>query len=100
MKRTTSTVQWIIFLLANTIALPIVVASLFDLSSVETAALVQRSFFVGGIACFLHGLFGHRLPIVSGPAGSWVSIFVVIAALPVVVALVVAAIVALVTRSS
>ncbi|RDB34508.1 purine/pyrimidine permease [Exiguobacterium sp. RIT594] len=83
MKRTTSTVQWIIFLLANTIALPIVVASLFDLSSVETAALVQRSFFVGGIACFLHGTFGHRLPIVSGPAGSWVSIFVVIAALPV-----------------
>ncbi len=83
MKQTTSTFQWIVFLLANTIALPIVVASLFDLSSVETAALVQRSFFVGGIACFLHGAFGHRLPIVSGPAGSWVSIFVVIAALPV-----------------
>ena len=40
MKQTTSTFQWIVFLLANTIALPIVVASLFDLSSVETAALV------------------------------------------------------------
>src|SRR5699024_2040660 len=36
-------------------------------------------FFIVGIASLIQGLFGHRLPIVEGPAGIWISIFAIMA---------------------
>jgi xanthine/uracil permease len=78
-KTTLETLQWFIFLLASTIALPIVIGSLYDMSVHEISGLMQRTFFVVGIACFLQGLVGHKLPIVDGPAGIWISIFTVYA---------------------
>lgn len=74
-----STLQWLIFFLANSIALPIVIGGAFQLSPPEIASLMQRVFFVVGISSFLQGLIGHRLPLADGPAGSWVSIFVILA---------------------
>jgi len=76
---TLSTFQWFIFLLANSIALPIVIGGAFQLSIEEIASLMQRVFFIVGISSFLQGLIGHRFPIADGPAGSWVSIFVILA---------------------
>ncbi|MEH7058879.1 purine/pyrimidine permease [Bacillus wiedmannii] len=73
------TLQWFIFLLANSIALPIVVGGLFHLTTEEIFYLMQRTFFVVGISSFLQGWFGHRLPIADGPAGSWVGVFTVLA---------------------
>ncbi|CDQ18366.1 Xanthine/uracil permease [Halobacillus karajensis] len=72
-------VQWFVFLLANAVALPIVIGSIFDLPFNEIAGLMQRTFFVVGVTSFLQGLFGHRLPIMEGPAGIWISIFAVMA---------------------
>ncbi|QHS23855.1 uracil permease [Virgibacillus sp. MSP4-1] len=77
---TLETLQWFIFLLASSIALPIVIGSVYDMSLYEVSGLMQRTFFVVGIACFLQGLIGHRLPIVDGPAGIWISTFTVYAA--------------------
>ncbi|PGV64625.1 xanthine permease [Bacillus cereus] len=73
------TLQWFIFLLANSIALPIVVGGLFHLTTEEIFYLMQRTFFVVGISSFLQGWLGHRLPIADGPAGSWVGVFIVLA---------------------
>lgn len=78
-NETFSTIQWFIFLLANAIALPIVIGGAFNLSIDEIASLMQRVFFVMGISTFIQGWMGHRLPLADGPAGSWVSIFVILA---------------------
>jgi xanthine/uracil permease len=71
--------QWFIFLLANSIALPVIIGNLFHLSAVEVSTLMQRTFFVVGVASFLQAWIGHRLPIADGPAGSWVGVFTILA---------------------
>ncbi|MDQ1003380.1 xanthine/uracil permease [Neobacillus niacini] len=76
-----STLQWFIFLLANSIALPIVIGNVFQLTGAETSALMQRTFFIVALSSFIQAKFGHRYPIADGPAGSWVSIFVIFASI-------------------
>jgi xanthine/uracil permease len=71
--------QWFFFLLATSVALPIVIGGVFHLSMKEISELMQRTFFVVGISSFIQGSFGHRYPIADGPAGSWVSVFVILA---------------------
>ncbi|MRG87928.1 uracil permease [Salinibacillus xinjiangensis] len=73
------TLQWFIFLLASSVAIPIVIGSVYELSFIEISGLMQRTFFVVGLACFLQGLMGHRLPIADGPAGIWISTFTIYA---------------------
>ncbi|WP_237416866.1 purine/pyrimidine permease [Halobacillus halophilus] len=73
------TIQWFVFMLANAVALPIVIGSIYQLDYIETAGLIQRTFFTVGIASMLQGMFGHRLPIMEIPAGIWVSVFTVMA---------------------
>ncbi|WP_051254741.1 purine/pyrimidine permease [Halobacillus kuroshimensis] len=73
------TIQWFVFMLANAVALPIVIGSIYHLDYIETAGLIQRTFFTVGIASMLQGLFGHRLPVMEIPAGIWVSVFTVMA---------------------
>ncbi|MFD1409098.1 purine/pyrimidine permease [Kroppenstedtia eburnea] len=70
--------QWFVFLLSSSLAIPIVIGQTFHLSAQETAELMQRTFFVVGIASFLQGWLGHRLPIADGPAGVWLGIFVIL----------------------
>ena len=61
--------QWLVFLLANAVALPIVIGQVFHLSDPEITGLMQRTFFIVGASSFLQGWIGHKLPIVDGPAG-------------------------------
>ncbi|RWZ54778.1 uracil permease [Halobacillus fulvus] len=76
---TLETTQWFVFLLASSVALPIVIGSIFELDFAQISGLMQRTFFVVGVTSFLQGAFGHRLPIMEGPAGLWISIFAVMA---------------------
>ncbi|WP_342430695.1 purine/pyrimidine permease [Neobacillus sp. FSL H8-0543] len=76
-----STFQWFIYILANSIALPIVIGNVFQLPSTDISSLMQRTFFIVGLSSFIQGKFGHRYPIADGPAGSWVSIFVIFASI-------------------
>ncbi|MCH5584501.1 purine/pyrimidine permease [Shimazuella sp. AN120528] len=69
--------QWFIFLIANGLAVPIVIGQLYHLSPIEVAEFIQRTFFVIGISTFLQVAFGHRLPLIDGPAGIWLGVFVV-----------------------
>ncbi|GAA0453655.1 purine/pyrimidine permease [Alkalibacillus silvisoli] len=73
-------IQWFIFLLANAVAIPIVIGSIFHMDPNELMLLMQRTFLIIGLACFLQGWLGHKLPIIDGPAGLWVSTFAVFAA--------------------
>jgi xanthine/uracil permease len=69
--------QWFVFLLANSLTLPIVIGQVYGLSGLEIAGLMQRTFLVVGLSSLLSGWIGHRLPIPDGPAGIWLGIFVI-----------------------
>ncbi|MED4531675.1 purine/pyrimidine permease [Metabacillus fastidiosus] len=73
-----SILQWFIFLLANAVALPVIIGGIFHLSIDEISGLMQRTFFIVGISSFIQGWLGHKYPIADGPAGSWVSVFVIL----------------------
>ncbi|HLT54753.1 MAG TPA: purine/pyrimidine permease [Bacillota bacterium] len=78
-QTTMETAQWFIFLLASSVAIPIVIGAIFEMNSTEVSGLMQRTFFVVGLTSFIQAFIGHRLPIVEGPAGIWISIFAVMA---------------------
>ena len=65
------------FLLANAIALPIIIGGIFHLP-IEDVSTLMRELLVVGVSSFIQSWFGHRYPIADGPAGSWVSIFVIL----------------------
>lgn len=73
--------QWTVFILAGTIVAPISVAYAFGLSHMETTTLLQRTFFVMGLTSILQGFFGHKLPLMEGPAGLWWGVFLTYAAI-------------------
>lgn len=74
-------IQWFIFMTASSVALPIVIGGVFHLPQDEIASLMQRTFLVVGLSSALQAMLGHRFPIVDGPAGSWVSVFIMMAAM-------------------
>lgn len=71
--------QWLVFMMLNTIFVPIVIGSVFKLSGIETAALIQRTIFLVGLGSLLQIGLGHRLPLVEGVAGLWWSVFILAA---------------------
>lgn len=79
MKLTFSSIQWMIFILASIIVAPLSVGHAFGMSSAELTGLLQRTFFIMGLGSFLQGMFGHRLPLLNGPAGLWWSVFLIFA---------------------
>ncbi|MCH1626021.1 purine/pyrimidine permease [Fredinandcohnia quinoae] len=81
MKALLSGLQWMIFMIAGAIAAPIAIADLYQLTPNETSGLIQSTIITLGIAGFLQGLIGHKLPIHEGPAGLWWSIFTIYASL-------------------
>ncbi|HET7579349.1 MAG TPA: purine/pyrimidine permease [Bacillales bacterium] len=75
MRLTLSSLQWFIFILANAIVAPLSIGHAFGMDHAEIAGLLQRSFFLFGLASLLQGFFGHRLPLLAGPAGLWWGVF-------------------------
>ncbi|WP_075980177.1 uracil/xanthine transporter [Bacillus massilinigeriensis] len=63
--------QWLFFMFANTVVIPITIGSAFDLSAIEVASALQRSFIYTGIACILQAVIGHRYPLMEGQSGLW-----------------------------
>jgi xanthine/uracil permease len=63
--------QWLLFMFANTVVIPISIGEAFGLSPAAVSALVERSFIVTGAACLLQALWGHRLPLMEGQSGLW-----------------------------
>ncbi len=71
-----ASIQWFMFLLAGSIAFPIIIGHAYQLPADEISGFMQRTFLVVGVSTLLGGWLGHRLPIVDGPAGIWVGVFV------------------------
>ncbi|MFP5105997.1 purine/pyrimidine permease [Neobacillus sp. C211] len=63
--------QWLFFMFANTVVIPLTIGDAFDLSSVEVAGALQRSFIYTGTACILQAVFGHKYPLMEGQSGLW-----------------------------
>lgn len=63
--------QWLFFMFANTVVIPITIGAAFDLSSMEVASALQRSFIYTGIACILQAFIGHKYPLMEGQSGLW-----------------------------
>lgn len=63
--------QWLFFMFANTVVIPISIGGAFQLEQVEIVSAIQRSFIFTGIACLLQGFFGHRLALMEGQSGLW-----------------------------
>lgn len=72
--------QWMCFILANIVVIPVSVGAAYGLPLEDIATLLQRTFFIIGITSLLQGLFGHKLPLNEGPAGLWWSLFLIFAA--------------------
>lgn len=79
MRLTFSSVQWAVFILATSIVAPLSVGYAFGMSQPEIAGLLQRGFFVFGLTSLLQGMFGHKLPLLEGPAGLWWGVFLMYA---------------------
>ena len=66
--------QWMLFIIAASIAVPISVSDLYMLNPQETLILMQNTLFILGIAGCIQGFFGHKMPISESPAGLWWSV--------------------------
>lgn len=73
--------QWLFFMFANTVVIPISIGSAFGLDEAEIASAIQRSFILTGVACLLQGWIGHRLAIMEGQSGLWWGVILNIAAM-------------------
>lgn len=63
--------QWLFFMFANTVVIPISVGGAFQLEQIEIVSAIQRSFIFTGMACLLQGFFGHKLALMEGQSGLW-----------------------------
>ncbi|MDQ0189164.1 uracil/xanthine transporter [Alicyclobacillus cycloheptanicus] len=64
-------IQWLGFMFANTVVIPLSIGSAFHLSSTAVSGAMARSFIITGLACLLQGLIGHGLPLMEGQSGFW-----------------------------
>ncbi|KZR58140.1 uracil/xanthine transporter [Pseudobacillus badius] len=62
-------IQWVFFIFANTIVVPVSIGAAFDLSAQEVAMTLRSSLIFTGAACVLQGLWGHRYPLMEGHSG-------------------------------
>ncbi len=63
--------QWFAFGAANIAVIPVVLGPYLGLDQVGIAEYGQRMFFFIGLRSILQLYFGHRLPIIEGPAAQW-----------------------------
>ncbi len=64
-----SSIQWLFFIFANTVVVPISVGAVFDLPAGTVTMMLRSSLFFTGMACILQGSMGHRYPLMEGPSG-------------------------------
>ncbi|MCP1562392.1 MULTISPECIES: purine/pyrimidine permease [Bacillus] len=77
MKLILGGLQWTAFMIAAAIVVPVAIAQSFHLNHADSAALIQSTFFVLGVAAVIQCLQGHRLPINESPAGLWWGVYTI-----------------------
>jgi len=71
--------QHMILLIANAAIMPVIIARGLGLDGVEISEMLLRTFFICGILCILQTRFGHRYPIIDGPSGLWLTVWISLA---------------------
>jgi len=64
-----SSVQWLFFIFANTIVVPISIGAAFNLPSDVVEMTIRSSLIFTGIASVLQGWIGHKYPVMEGHSG-------------------------------
>ncbi len=72
-------IQHLTYFLANAAILPVIVGGYLGLDQQGLASLVQRTFILCGIVSILQAVWGHRFPIMEGPAGLWYGVLITLA---------------------
>jgi len=68
--------QHMILLIANAAIMPVIIARGLGLDGVEISEMLLRTFFICGVLCILQTRFGHRYPIIDGPSGMWLTVWI------------------------
>ncbi|REB08616.1 uracil/xanthine transporter [Sporosarcina sp. BI001-red] len=64
-------IQWLFFMVVNTVVVPLSIGLAFGLTDAETAGLIRTSFITIGTASLLQAIIGHRYPLLEGHGGIW-----------------------------
>lgn len=64
-------VQWLFFMVVNTVVVPLSIGTAFGLTDAETAGLIRTSFVTIGVMSLLQAMIGHRYPLLEGHGGIW-----------------------------
>ncbi|NSL52249.1 uracil/xanthine transporter [Calidifontibacillus erzurumensis] len=68
-KLSFASIQWLFFIFANTVVVPVSIGTAFHLSPDVIASMLRSSLIFTGLACMLQGYFGHRYPLMEGHSG-------------------------------
>lgn len=72
-------IQYLVYFLAGSAIMPVIIGAYLGLDQAEIAQMLQRTFVLTGGVSILQALFGHRFPIIDGPAGLWMGLLIILA---------------------
>ncbi|WP_040287400.1 uracil/xanthine transporter [Sporosarcina koreensis] len=64
-------IQWLLFMVVNTVVVPLSISTAFGLFDDAAAGLIRTSFVVTGLVSLLQARFGHKFPLLEGHGGIW-----------------------------
>ncbi|QQE77782.1 uracil/xanthine transporter [Alicyclobacillus sp. SO9] len=76
-----ASLQWLGFMFANTVVIPLSTSAAFHLTTNQTAGVMAKAFILTGLACLLQVWLGHRFPLMEGQSGLWWGVILTIASL-------------------
>ena len=68
--------QHLILLISNSAIMPVIVARAIGLNETEISEMLLRTFILCGVMSILQTRFGHRYPIIDGPSGLWLTVWI------------------------
>ncbi|MCR5667147.1 MAG: purine/pyrimidine permease [Eubacterium sp.] len=71
--------QYLVYFLAGSAIMPVIIGAYLGLDQAQIAEMLQRTFLLSGGISILQALFGHRFPIIDGPAGLWMGLLIILA---------------------
>lgn len=77
-KCTVYGIQYLVYFLAGSAIMPVIIGAYLGLDQAEIAQMLQRTFLLSGGISILQALFGHRYPIIDGPAGLWMGLLIIL----------------------
>jgi xanthine/uracil permease len=80
-KTATYGLQHMILFIANSAIMPVIIAKGFGLENQEISDMLLRTFLLCGILSIIQTRLGHRYPIIEGPSGLWLTVWISLASI-------------------